>query len=232
MTGGFPSGVAFTPVPSPLLGNLLAEISDATELRVTLRFIWLASLKKGAPRPVRLDELSADRVLAAALNATGDNLEAAVSGAVDAAINRGTLLQMPGEGIRSFVLNTEPERRAVARMDRHRPAEQHEAPVRAEPARVAPDEPNVFVLYEQNIGPLTPMVGQVLNDARLSFPEEWIKEAIQIAVENNARNWKYVSAILDRWASEGRSREQPGRDLQEDRLEPYRRAYGRYIKRG
>lgn len=224
--------MGFTPVPSPLLGNLLAEISDPAELRVTLRFIWLVNQKKGIPRPVRLDELAADRVIAAALGARGDALESKVAGALQAAVDRGTLLELEGEEIPAFVLNTEPERRAVARLKRNRVGDRARGEVRAEPAPVVPEKPNIFVLYEQNIGPLTPIVGQILNDARLSFPEEWIKEAIQIAVANNARNWKYVSAILDRWASEGRSREQPGRDLQEDRLEPYRRAYGRYIKRG
>jgi DnaD/phage-associated family protein len=230
---GFPSGVSFTSVPSPLLGRILAEISDASELRVTLRFIWLASQKKGVPRPVRLDELAADRVIAGALGLAGDDLASAVKRAVDGAVARGTLARFtPAGGVETYVLNTEPERRAIARMG----IAPHAAPVAsgtvaAEPAQAAGDRPNIYVAYEQNIGPLTPMAGQLLNQAALSFPEEWIREAIQIAVANNARNWKYVSAILDRWATEGKPREQPGRDLQEDRLEPYRRAYGRYLKR-
>ncbi|MBI2965947.1 MAG: DnaD domain protein [Chloroflexi bacterium] len=230
---GFPPGVSFTPVPSPLLGHILAEISDPSELRVTLRFIWLASQKKGVPRPVSLEELVADRVIAGALGLTGDDLMDAVRRAVAGAVARGTLARLPSsDGVESYVLNTEPERRAIARLGvAGRSAEAAPGTRAAEPAPAVVDRPNIYVLYEQNIGPLTPMAGQLLNQAALSFPEEWIREAIQIAVANNARNWKYVSAILDRWATEGKPREQPGRDLQEDRLEPYRRAYGRYLKR-
>src|SRR3990172_4528538 len=221
---GFPAGVASTPVPSPLLGHLLAEISDASELRFTLRFIWRASQKKGLPRPVRLDELLADRVIAGALGLGGDELAAAVLRAAEAAGSRGTLARYPAvDGVEAYVLNTEPERRALARVtnagDRTRlPAPPKASPATGEPAQEERPRPNIYVAYEQNIGPLTPMAGELLKQAALSFPEEWIREAIQIAVSNNARNWKYVSAILDRWASEGKAREQPGRDLQEERL--------------
>jgi DnaD/phage-associated family protein len=229
---GFPAGVSFTPVPSPLLGHLLAQISDASELRVTLRFIWLASQAKAPPRVVRLDELAADRVIAGALGLSGAELAAAVRRAVDAAVARGTLAACPtADGREGYVLNTEPERRAVARLMDAGGAPPTGRPA-AEPARPAAEPPNIYIEYEENIGPLTPMAGELLKQAALSFPEEWIREAIHIAVANNARNWKYVSAILDRWASEGKAREQPGRDIQEDRLGPYRRAYGRYIRRG
>jgi DnaD/phage-associated family protein len=229
--GGFPAGISFTPVPSPLLGHLLTQIADPAELRVTLRFIWLASQVKAPPRAVRLGELAADRVIAGALGLGGAGLAAAVRRAVDAAVARGTLAACPtADGAEAYVLNTEPERRAVARLPG---TSGMPAAIRAtmEPARQAAEPPNVFIEYEENIGPLTPMAGELLKQAALAFPEEWIREAMHIAVANNARNWKYVSAILDRWASEGKAREQPGRDLQEDRLEPYRRAYGRYIRR-
>jgi DnaD/phage-associated family protein len=227
---GFPAGVSFTPVPSPLLGHMLAQISEASELRVTLRFIWLASQTKAPPHAVRLDELAADRVIAGALGLGGAGLAAAVRRAVDAALARGTLAACPtADGAEAYVLNTEPERRAVARLSGGgMPAAGRAA---KEPAVPPAEPPNIFIEYEENIGPLTPMAGELLKQAALSFPEEWIREAMHIAVANNARNWKYVSAILDRWASEGKAREQPGRDLQEDRLEPYRRAYGRYVRR-
>ena len=46
----FPRGVQFTPVPNPLLANLLEEIDDINELKVTLRVIW-ALHRKRAPLP-------------------------------------------------------------------------------------------------------------------------------------------------------------------------------------
>ena len=53
---GFPRDVRFTPVPNPMFGRLLEEIDDLTELRCTLRLIWLLHQKKGHPRWVSLAE--------------------------------------------------------------------------------------------------------------------------------------------------------------------------------
>ena len=45
---GFPSNVRQTPVPDPLFNQLLEEIQDLGELKVTLRAIWLLGQKRGA----------------------------------------------------------------------------------------------------------------------------------------------------------------------------------------
>ena len=64
--------------------------------------------------------------------------------------------------------------------------------------------PNVFVLYEQNIGMLTPMIAEELRDAEKHYPEDWIPEAFREAVELNKRSWRYVLRILERWRAEGK----------------------------
>jgi DNA replication protein len=66
----------------------------------------------------------------------------------------------------------------------------------------------VFSLYEQNIGMLTPMMAEILRDAEKTYPAGWIEEAMRIAVEHNARSWKYVAAVLERWKKEGRGGKQ------------------------
>jgi DnaD/phage-associated family protein len=63
---------------------------------------------------------------------------------------------------------------------------------------------SIFQAYQSNIGLITPMIADSLKDLETEFPPEWIVEAIQIAVENNARRLKYVAAILDRWKREGK----------------------------
>ena len=67
-----------------------------------------------------------------------------------------------------------------------------------------PDKPNIFTLYEQNIGPLTPMVAEILKADAETYPEAWLREAMQEAVSRNIRNWKYVQAILKTWQEKGR----------------------------
>jgi DnaD/phage-associated family protein len=65
------------------------------------------------------------------------------------------------------------------------------------------ERPPIYVLYEQNIGPLTPMMADELKDASLLYSHEWIAEAILESVGNNKRNWKYCLAILKRWKADG-----------------------------
>jgi DnaD/phage-associated family protein len=66
------------------------------------------------------------------------------------------------------------------------------------------ERPNIFVLYEQNVGLLQPIIAEELQEAERAYPQEWIEEAFRIAVENNVRNWKYIRRILERWAAEGK----------------------------
>lgn len=67
------------------------------------------------------------------------------------------------------------------------------------------ERPNIFVLYEQNIGLLTPMIASQLEDAADQYSMDWIESAFSEAVQLNKRNWKYISAILRRWKTEGRN---------------------------
>jgi DnaD/phage-associated family protein len=75
------------------------------------------------------------------------------------------------------------------------------------PARhvqVQVERPNIFVLYEQNIGLLSPLIADELKDAADQYPAEWIEAAFREAVLQNKRKWSYIRAILKRWATEGR----------------------------
>ncbi len=81
-------------------------------------------------------------------------------------------------------------------------------PGRAAGAASAPPRarPNVFKLYEENIGPLTPLMADALKEAEKEYPAEWFEEAFTVAVTRNKRNWKYIEAILKRWKREGHER--------------------------
>ena len=49
------------------------------------------------------------------------------------------------------------------------------------------ERPNIFTLYEQNIGLLTPLIADQLRDMEKSYPPDWIDEAFTIAVGRNKR---------------------------------------------
>lgn len=60
-------------------------------------------------------------------------------------------------------------------------------------------------LYEQVIGgTLSPMIAEDLGEYGDKVSIEWMTAAFKIADERNARNWRYVKAILDRWIAEGK----------------------------
>ena len=209
---GFPPRVRFTPVPNPLFGPLLEQIDDLAELKCTLRVIWLLHGKKGFPRYITHDELLADRVLAKGLADGGQDARSAVERALMLAVRRGTLVAGDGgerdSGRRAYALNTEADRRAI------REPRGGGGPGPAgedEPLASARERPNVFALYEDNIGMLSPMIAEELKDAEQTYPEAWLEDAIKEAVANNKRSWRYVAAILDSWEREGRSDGGPGR---------------------
>jgi DnaD/phage-associated family protein len=64
--------------------------------------------------------------------------------------------------------------------------------------------PNIFKAYEENIGPLTTMIADSLQDAEKTYPAKWILDTFKLAVENNKRSWRYCEAILKRWQAEGK----------------------------
>ena len=90
--------------------------------------------------------------------------------------------------------------------------------------------PNIFVLYEQNIGLISPLIAQELMEAEATYPQGWIEEAFKIAVERNIRNWRYIKRILERWATEGKEDAKAKRSPEEDRYSFLRSKYSRFIK--
>jgi len=127
--------------------------------------------------------------------------------ALEMATKRGTILHLAldrdGETEDIYFLNAEPDRQAVAKIQS---GELDLGGLKAgEPALIDSEEPpDVFSLYEQNIGMLTPMIAEELRDALKVYPETWIIDAIKEAVNQNKRKWSYISAILERWSAEGK----------------------------
>jgi DNA replication protein len=75
---------------------------------------------------------------------------------------------------------------------------------------------NIFRLYEQNIGALTPMISEELRDMAATYPAAWIEDAIRIAVKNNVYRLKYILAVLERMRTEGRYEQETRNDSEPD----------------
>ncbi|MBI5304364.1 MAG: DnaD domain protein [Chloroflexi bacterium] len=214
---GFPDGkVAVTPLPNLFFSELLPSMDDLAELKVTLHIFWLMAEPNRRAKPVTASELRGDRTLMQSLAAIGDAQDALTRG-LDAAVERGTLLCGDVDDPVYFA-NTQAGRRAYEKF------ESQVETIRAEPAPIQ-ERPNIFSLYEQNVGLLTPIIADELKDAEKQYSAEWIADAIKIAVEHNKRNWRYIAKILARWHAEGRAGES------KKRKRWYGDEYGKYINR-
>ena len=210
---GFPRRVRSIPAPAPLFGALLEQIDDLAELKCTLRILWLLQQKKGFPRFVTLKEARADRTLANALPPEPD----AIPKALDACVRRGTLtMAVSGSGAdeeRLYALNTETDRLALSRAaaaDAVVVGHSQSRPV-PEPWDASVERPNIYALYEANIGMLSPIIAEELKEAEALYPMAWIEEAFREAAAQNVRGWRYIARILERWEREGRGDGTSGR---------------------
>ena len=201
---GFPRRVRSIPVPAPLFGALLEQIDDLAELKCALRILWLLQQKKGFPRFVTLKEARADRTLANALPPEPD----AIRKALDACVRRGTLTMAVsgkgGDAERLYALNTEADRLALSRAAADAVVVGHSQsrPVQ-EPWDASVERPNIYALYEANIGMLSPIIAEELKEAEALYPMAWIERAFREAVNQNAHNWRYIKRILENWERQG-----------------------------
>lgn len=228
---GFPQRMRFSPLPNLFFSQLLPQIDDLAELKITLHLFWILYGKRGYPKFVTYGELLGDRLLM-----MGVGSEAALRSGLEGAVRRGTIIDLAlerhGRIEELYFLNTESDLEARNRIERGEidvgvlPAEGH-FPEDLE----AGEQPNIFTLYEENIGMLTPMIAEELKDAERLYPASWIEDAFREAVSQNKRNWKYIEAILKCWDSEGREYGARRRYSKEDRDKYIKGRYGHLVKR-
>jgi DnaD/phage-associated family protein len=208
MSGGFPNSAAGTVIPNAFFSRVMPGITDPAELVVSAYVFFAFGASKHRPRFVTLAELEADEGLARSLGslcegAIADSLRRGLALAVE----RGTLLQASADGEALFAPNMPANRRALERLAA-------EGVTLAEPLPPAEGEPapNIYTLYEEQIGGITPLIAEDLRDAEQRYPPEWVREAFREAAELNKRNWRYIRRILERWEIEGPTYEAAGRD--------------------
>ena len=200
---GFHRRVRYLPVPAPMFGPLLEQIKDASGFIITLRIIWMLQQKKGRLRYVSSEEVFGDKILSNALGS-----KEAIQNSINMVVKGGILLQIRRENASdAFMLNSESDREIAS--DIGSIYENNDQ--LADPWEIENTPPEIYSLYEQNIGILTPIMSEKLTEAEDKYPAGWIKEAVEIAVEQNRRSWAYVSRILERWDMEGRDESGDGK---------------------
>ncbi|MFN8530997.1 MAG: DnaD domain protein [Anaerolineae bacterium] len=205
---GFPPGKPRTiSLPAAFITDLLPLIDDLAELKVILFTFWAVQQREGQYRYVRMQEYAHDAALMDGIQSAAPEAapEVTLSAALAKAVARGALLRVEIElksGVETlYFINAEPGRAALAQIEagRWQPGSDEF------PIEILPERPNMFRLYEENIGALTPLIVDALKDAERDYPSGWVEEAIRTAVQNNARSWRYIQAVLKRREQEGKS---------------------------
>ena len=207
--GFFPRDTQPIPTPAPLLGSLLEEIQDMAELKITLRGIWLLHYKQQGVPAVTLDEFLSDVILQRGIRPKQEpsDVSGEIRRGLRLAVRRGVFLTCKTpQGQVYFALNNESGHRAIERLKQAGADPNTLSPKSPlEPEEAPPKElPNIFALYEDNIGTIKPLIAEMLDDAATRYPECWIRKAFEMAVSEKGRGWGYIEGILKRWESEGK----------------------------
>ncbi|MFH0897074.1 MAG: DnaD domain protein, partial [Candidatus Bathyarchaeota archaeon] len=203
---GFPERMEVTPIPTLFLTALMPHIDDIAELKVVLHIFRLLSQRRGYPRFVTLAELLQDNILISGI--AGDEVKSAnavIRQALDLAVQQGILLHLKidkdgkSEGI--YLINSDTEKKTIDKIQ-HGELTLSGLTFLKQEITEASRFPDIFSLYEQNIGILTPLIAEELQEAEKLYPAEWIESAFKEAVALNKRSWKYIARILERWTVE------------------------------
>lgn len=232
---GFPARTEFTPVPNAFFSSLLSEIDSLAELKTTLYVIAALYKKKGYPRFVSYSEMLGNNDLIRSLKTGEESPEEVLKRSLKAAAGRGTLLHLAldkdGTSEDVYFLNDEPGRQAVGKIESGELV--LDGLKTSKKLTVVTEKmPDIFTLYEQNIGMLTPLIADELKDAENRYPQNWIQDAIKEAALNNKRSIKYIAKILERWSTEGRIDGAYQRDSKKTDPDKYVKGkYGHMVRR-
>ena len=202
---GFPAQSRLVRIPEAFFQELLPGIDDLDELRVSLYSLWFLERLEAPVKFIKIEDYLRDGVF---MKSLGEDARAHLFSGLQKALARGTLLctdESPIPAQEALVLANTPRGRSVVsalKFGKYGTDQLTNLPTQMDVLR-----PNIFELYEQNIGAITPMMAEMLKDAETLYPPGWIEEAIELAVQNNSRRWKYVEAILRKWKENGRDGE-------------------------
>jgi DNA replication protein len=227
---GFPPRPEVTPLPNIFFSEVLPRMESMAEIKVVMHVFFLLSRRKGYPRFVSYEELSNDPIVIKGLGGGEESTGEMLGRSLEEAIRHGILLHIPidieGKPDDAYFINNQAEKDTINRILEGKLSIPRVSVRKTEEAPV-PLASDIYNLYEQNIGILTPILAEELQEAEHRYPADWIQDAFRIALRMNVRNWKYISGILKRWEREGKSDGEPVRNYRKER-DPDKYIRGKY----
>ena len=209
---GFPGIGKATAIPNTFFSAVLPAMREPGDL---LAFLWVARLvqeQQDEARFVTAEQVWALPDAASTFEALAGGRESLERG-LPACVELGALLALDLAGGGSeetvYFVNNPTSRRAVARA-RGGDLELRPGAIAYEPQPTR--RPNIFHLYEEHVGTITPLVAERLLVAAEQYPQQLIESAFREAAERNVRNWRYIERILQRWSEGNQEHETSGRD--------------------
>ena len=222
---GFPSGGKATAIPNVFFTDLLPQLANAGDLAVILCVFRALGQKRGYPRYITASNLASEPALATlhtaempnelrpapheklrnetSAESDGATYDAIVCGlrrAVELGILLTLTVEREGHGVELYFLNAPADRRGLEAV---RSGSVDIGAIPRSPSASLPPRSSIFALYESLIGTISPLIADELTEAERLYPAEWLEAAFREAAAQNARSWRYVSRILERWALEG-----------------------------
>lgn len=189
-------------LPPEFFTEVLPGMVDLNELKLILLVFWYLQYRDENTGYVTLDELLSEPIVSKSFGSDHELSKEKLSAAIEKAVQDKVLLRGQKDERDYLFLNSP---RGAALLKGLVSGEWQPDTSSFAGTPISETRPNIFTLYEQNIGLLTPLMADTLMDAEKTYPAEWIEEAVKIAVERNARNWRFIDAILRSWKEKGRN---------------------------
>jgi DnaD/phage-associated family protein len=194
---GFGNRGRLIKIPSRFFSELLPQIDHLGEMKVTLYMFWRLQVQEERFY-IWEREIRGDEVFVKGLAEHAAEVEAFITEGLERAVARGTLLTATtgpdDRGERLYLANTARGRKIAESIESGswRPQDMPDMLIDLHIER-----PTVYTLYEQNIGPLTPLIAEQLRDLEETYSRSWVEDAIRKAVNYNARNIVYIAKVLE-----------------------------------
>tara|TARA_B110000014_G_C19999066_1_gene517684 strand:+ start:55 stop:735 length:681 start_codon:yes stop_codon:yes gene_type:complete len=201
-----PKDIRYTPTPNSVFGKLLNQIDDINDLKFILRIIWMINQIKRVPKYLTIEEIMADKIVHAIISTKSDIAMHATCLSMIKNPQFSNLLICHEIGTSKststvVAFNTTRNKTMLNKtqqLDKSDSVFQPDGDVSAE-------SPNIFKLYEDNIGTLNPIIADELKIAETTYPNSWITSAFKESVLRNKRSWNYIKTILENWHREGKN---------------------------
>ena len=203
----FPDQSGFVSIPNILFSSILENLEEIAILKLAFRITFLIQRQSGKVRFITTNSLLADPSLVLSIASSDVNaFEKVVRSGIQTCIELGiflkTTVETDSRKEELLFLNNNHNKEVIHKITNGE-IQVPNLPEASPVPEFAP-RPNIFKIYEESIGMLTPIIAERLKELEEEFPDTWLYEAIKEASIQNHMRLSYVEGILRRWRQDGR----------------------------